>query len=862
MNSFNMSPATASPFSMSNFVVSTAASLVANAISALVVRYARSGLPIPLAVHRQELRNKLKEMPFIYKDIDTEVLCDFVDVNIQSLDLQGLREVSDSSLLSLEQRLQNRRKVLLLGNAGIGKTTYFRHTILCLLGGMKTGFLHRMEEVVPFYVPLKAVDNTKPWPIAHYVLQNNLYLAGDRGRRRLLRLAKKRRTMLFLDGYDEIFLDLGSREQINFIRKDLNCLMSKNVPTSGIDDKYFQTLYRELAECRVWLSSRREFYDSNSLDLSRSYISRQEPRECIGLALLGVMNSRMLLVQKIFDKYRSRANKYRELLSEELFLQQIDRSCSTELRELSQNPLFLTVMCYVYVTKALETNNPIVEWPAGASELISRCIDLLLRDIDAYKARDLPPAQKLALFRRRNVYEKEKRSFLPYFAWGVLKDRQNLFDIAYLNSKVVEFFSNQADGDEKWEIIETIRRNPMSPDSLGQQLVNQGIFVLVEKSGLAAKYDFAHRQFKEVLATQYLDVHEMEADILQLLDHEDYSEFVYTLMQGSRYREAIFRRLLENILHSPRQDYYGRLVSGCALLPLVGYDRSGPIEGFFIRVLAGNRCPRITRRFIECVPQSEALENAAIGALETGVSEKCRWKISLAAELLNRLRASRLLTELGRHLYRVAAINEILVDFLYFIYQLKSKSVSAHILKFDFPALLATGFAVAGGMREEAEIADMVAKGIRLLDLRTRTILLTALYTVSKSFFAQLANYPWSSAEIEANFHLVFFAKSEPDAWHKMLGKKENCYVVTRFSIESLSQIEAGKGHLREVGTVFVLETGDEEKKIKKLRTVGAEDISKLTVVQRGDIQEIGEAIRMEREAWGDRPIGFEFYID
>lgn len=136
MNSFNMSPATASPFSMSDFVVSTAASLVANAISALVVRYARSGLPIPLAVHRQELRNKLKEMPFIYKDIDTEVLCDFVDVNIQSLDLQGLREVSDSSLLSLEQRLQNRRKVLLLGNAGIGKTTYFRHTILCLLGGI------------------------------------------------------------------------------------------------------------------------------------------------------------------------------------------------------------------------------------------------------------------------------------------------------------------------------------------------------------------------------------------------------------------------------------------------------------------------------------------------------------------------------------------------------------------------------------------------------------------------------------------------------------------------------------------------------------------------------------------------------
>jgi len=848
-------------FSLGSFVTGTLASLAANAVSGLVSRYARIGLPVPLSVHKRELRITLREMPFIYKDIDSEVICDFVDVDIQSLDLNELRLSSTpTSTVSLERRVRDRRKVLLLGNAGIGKTTYIRHTILSLVNNKKPPFLYSGERVVPFYVPLKAVDNTSPWPIARYLLENNLYLSGDRGRRRLLRLARKKQVMLFLDGYDEVYLDLGSRDQVNFVRVDLNCLVGK-VPISVINDEYFQALYRELAECRVWLSSRKEFYASNPLDLERVYNARQFPLNCIGLALLGMTNSRMLLVRNIFNKYRSRAKAFRDLLSEELFLQQIDRSGNDELRDLSQNPLFLTMMCYVYVDRVLETEQPDVQWATSTSNLFFRCIDLLLRDIDAYKARGLPPAQRVALVRRRNAYEDEKRLFLAYFAWVVLRERRNVFDIRYINSKVLDFFGQQHPTQNTKKILETIRHSDTSPDSLGQQLANQGIFVLVEKHGNAVKYDFAHRRFKELLSVQYLNAHATESEVLQIVEREEFSELVYVLMQASRYRDAIFQRLLERALDASRQDYFGRLIAGCADLQIDGYDPSGAVEEFFIRALSGNRYPRITRKFIYFVRGTEALADAAFRGFEAGVSEGARWKIGLAAEVLSRIRPMQLLSQLGKNMYRVIKADTIFVDFLYFIYRLKTEVMHVNLPISDFAAFLATAFAGPVATATHHNPVDLVVEVVESLMVHTRTILLAALHANNPALFSQLLQVRWSSEEIEANVHLVNFAKTKPAVWLNFVTRKENLYVGTTHGVERLGQSANDEFHVQRLGLVFALE-GD--KSDKGVPTVPATDISRngLTSIPWDRIRKLEKGIRMENEARGDRRDDFEFYLD
>ena len=123
------------------------------------------GMPFSQARHLRDLSLRVRDMPFIYKDLGGSVEHDFVELDLQP----GEHPSPTSTTLSdprIAEPLRTRRRALILGPAGIGKTTLLRHTILHLIEakGRSDRFLAR-EYLVPFYVPLKALDNTEPRPL-------------------------------------------------------------------------------------------------------------------------------------------------------------------------------------------------------------------------------------------------------------------------------------------------------------------------------------------------------------------------------------------------------------------------------------------------------------------------------------------------------------------------------------------------------------------------------------------------------------------------------------------------------------------------------------------------------------------------
>lgn len=787
-----------------DFVQSVAASALASAAYNTAEYYARLGLPVPLAFHRRELRSMLRAMPFIYKDIESEVTVDFVDFDVEALDIVRLSSTEQlTSRAAAERRLQVRTKLMILGNAGIGKSTYVRRTILDILAGRFPPFLFDGERPVPFFVPLKAVDNFAPAPVLRYVLENNLYLRGARGLRRLRRLSEQRRVILFLDGYDEIGLDLGHQHQQNFVRDELNVLVGKSSPATLRAPDHLSVLYKPLMDCRVWLTSRKEFYAQNPLNLSRVFGTAAELIDCAVFGLLGVGNARAQLVRNIFDKYRRRATKYAELLSEELFLQEVDRAPNEELTRLSINPLFLTVMAYVYVHQVLDTENAAVEWTTqDAAALVVRCMDLLLRDLDEDKARDLPYSQRAALIRRRNAFEAEKRAFLPFFAWSVLNERRNVFDVQFVNRKAREFFamSSMAGKDA---ILRAIDRGAAATDSIGHQLANQGIFVLVGRTGSTARYDFAHQRFKEVLAAKYVEEKLSMNDVLALIEREDLAEFSYVLARQTRFGADIFRKVLSRATGSDRAAYFGRMAS--ELLNLMS-DREVPAAAasFLVEALTYDTDIAVTRNFISTAARTQELIDAAKGAVLRGIEERSRRLFTLGATVLEAHAPLQLAELLMTHFDRAVAAPELSLDTLVLAYTHRPESVFSRLnYLVESPKTFAEfAHTLATETPATEPLPEYAREAIERLSLRDTATLLSAVESINPALFTALRRIVWAREETEAVLHIVSFARSAPDYWARIAGLGRSVFVVTKVA---LSRANLAEGERRPyIGGVYV----------------------------------------------------------
>jgi NACHT domain len=508
----------------------------------------------PVRRYRSALNEQIRMMPFIYADLQGDVLNDFVELEIHTLDKGTvIRKSGRQGLLRDRERLRRSRRIIFLGDAGMGKTTFQRFAISSLLKTSNLdGFVYPKESVVPVYVPLKLVDNSAPFPIIRFLMSANQLFNTSYGLRRLTRYANDKRLFLFLDGYDEVAADAGT----NHLKEELTKLFgpsmsrkSKYVVSKTESAALHDVLVNTLRSCRIWLSSRREFFEHNLIPMDS--IQNAGADTIAALEVGGVGQNRIHLVRNIFDKYRRREPEfYKPLLNEEYFISEVDRMPEGDIRDLSFNPLFLTVMSYVYVSKVAQEHRHDVEWLShGLEDLIIACVRLLLVDLDKDKARDLLPAHRDGLLRRRNEYAKEKEAFLMYFAAELLFEGTGAFTLESLRAAVRAFVAA-----ENWvsknEILSQMGDSKSNRPDFSLQMVYAGIFILIASVDRHRYYDFPHRRFRELLALRYVNTAPRYCGALLRIDRVHFQEFLRLLRNSNLIRQRDFQvSVLQHILH-------------------------------------------------------------------------------------------------------------------------------------------------------------------------------------------------------------------------------------------------------------------------------------------------------------------------
>jgi len=510
-------------------VWSVARSLVVSRISKWLDKRLTFQL-LALGKYRTNLNGRLLDMPFLYKDMHLSAKDDYVEMLLSTADASakplGAPQVDYRTPLL---RFRQARRALLFGDGGFGKTTLFRHVILRSLEGKKA-VRPFDRNVIPIFVALKAVRLSSEFPILDCIQASAPYFAGENGYRRLSKLARQGRLAIFLDGYDEMPYSGGADHAV----KELQTFFGrcdKRQPNFFEAQKDF---YVHAQSCRVYLSSRREFFFYNQFAVS-SDVVRWLAR--------GLGDRRAELVGRIFARYQSSNEYFNDILDEELFLQQLAESCDSQLIELSYSPLFLTVICYIYVEglKAAGRAGADSVFANGAHGLIDKCISLLISDIDEYKARGLNDVQRLALLNRRSSFPSEKFEFLQFFAANLYENDIGIFDRAEIIRIGATYFANRPGTPE------SLVRGLESSDptvNIVDQLVFCGVFVVVDVRKGQRVFDFPHRSFREALAVGYYSRAENVGQLLSKFDRPSFGELALVFVENSVAGERILQAVL------------------------------------------------------------------------------------------------------------------------------------------------------------------------------------------------------------------------------------------------------------------------------------------------------------------------------
>ncbi|MCC6257884.1 MAG: NACHT domain-containing protein [Chitinophagaceae bacterium] len=464
----------------------------------------------------KSIEEDIKNMPFIYKgDIDSTIIGDYEeDIQASQLTSNNLvllkQHKPKSNSLSKLETFKSYHKILIVGDAGIGKTTFLRYIVLSRIQNKKIDYIPNLNKLLPVFVSLKAIKNGDKSPILNYLLSKTSLFEGPKGIDRLAKYIQTGRLLLILDGYDEIGF---SEQQANFAKIELGALVSSTIkqssPNLELLNTRFLSLYRDFAKCKVWISTRELFYNNNPL---QSFDSIDDPvfygnahRYFAAVYLSGLGQKRLPFVEAIFNRYKSNSPLCREFLDAESFIISIDRTKDEELIKLSKWPLYLTIMCYLHVIKVKEAQTIITDWDNKIKTLINNCIDALLEDKDEYKVRSLSTAERKAFMDRRSSYTNEKKKFLGYLSYKLIEEEKNLFDENYLIEKALEYFNTKSISSNNELIISELENPSHNNPNLVTQILQADIFTAGSIGSAKKDYDFPHRRFRDILAINYIE---------------------------------------------------------------------------------------------------------------------------------------------------------------------------------------------------------------------------------------------------------------------------------------------------------------------------------------------------------------------
>ncbi|MVN92664.1 NACHT domain-containing protein [Mucilaginibacter aquatilis] len=591
-------------------------------------------------------------MPFIYKDIDLEVLEDYVDIEVQFVETSSLKPVHVIKNSKPLEKLNQNYKAIFIGSAGMGKSTFFRYATLSILNNKYPYFLAALKKQIPIFISLKAVPNFGKSPILRTLLEDTSFLRHD-GIKKLSSLTAKSKVFFLLDGYDEISFTTSN----NHIRYELGLLLSTtmdvDVDEDCIDTKYLQ-IYKNITRCNVWLSTREEFYRLNPIGIKASSMKESSTRpfskDFIAVQLRGLGDNRLVLVKKIFDKYRSRSKRFAELLDEEVFIEEIDTHQDEEMVRLSKRPLFLTILCYIHVNHLLENDEKTFAVLPYLNELVLECIKVLLSDLDKFKVREYSAEQKkLAFVKRRSNYLYEKTEFLKYFAFELLLSGENIFNVNSLTKYVRVFFEKHLSNDNTLAIMAELDQPRSNNPTFVMQLILSGVFVVVNANPDNLLYDFPHRRFKEVLATEALKNPHMFDYFISKIKSRNLSEFVLIVFKYYKERQDdIMKSLFDGWDNDEDQLYSSQLI-----VNIINQNPTFKIDNYILRylrdVIDANSYNKIyTELVLKSKDNFYAIKSLILDNIERYIIEGSLHSVNTILELGEFVNPNFLQTQLGQ----------------------------------------------------------------------------------------------------------------------------------------------------------------------------------------------------------------------
>jgi hypothetical protein len=643
------------------------------------------------ASHLRDLKGKINKMPFLYEDLEARVMDDYVDIKQQPLDSDTLRPPAQRKVeLPTAEKLRNSRKVLFVGGAGIGKTTYQRFHVLRIIADQsKVEFLQSAEKPLPFFVPLRAVDNSVKFPILKYLCSSSPMLSSlplGGAIRSLIKLAETGKLFLFLDGYDEIQF-ASATPGGGYIRDELNLMMGSTSlpkPADGQKHDLYKTFYDSLETCRIWLSSRREFF----LQYPVSLFAPVKRQTVSAIELIGLGDKRFSLVRKIFEKYRGRANKseelfdkFEELFDAEYFVHQIDTSTERELRSLSFNPLFLTIMCFIYAESVIKNKKYDVQWASSFNNLINKCIQLLLHELDERKVKEFSGAKLQALTDRRGEFVPEKEEFLRYFAFELFDEEKNFFDRSYVEEKARCFFKGEPRSPARERILAVLEDESVEkPPDIVWQLINTSIFIIVDTHGSTCLYDFPHLRFREMLAAEYLDKHKSGVGyLIDNLQEGSLNELLYVYFNRSSSQDTILEAIFAKLRNCDECEYYSKLLINCLEKKPNSYNPSPSIHRFFTDCLNCSAHFSISSEIFAYFSPSEDFVQFANRRFKESFEERKFFSLSLSSHILHRYNEGMLWSRIREIvLPKFDVADEVVVELI-----LKHEEISEHLKKLE-----------------------------------------------------------------------------------------------------------------------------------------------------------------------------------
>lgn len=537
----------------------------------------------PRSRYKARLRRKLVEMPFLFRDMQLSARDDYVALDVLTAsdgELRSPQRKTYSDHRGPIAKFEAYRKAFLFADGGYGKTTLFRNLALEALARRPWQKFLGVRGLLPVYVPLKVVQTAVDFAVMDAIQSSDPYFSGPRGLSRLRRLGSKGKLIFLLDGYDEMPYTGG----FDHVKRELEALFEKNsmaeLTALGYASVFersaeYGPVYRALRDSRIYLASRREFFEYNPVIA---------PADVQTWLVRGLDDRRITLVEKIFSKYRAKTvSSSGKALNSELFLQQLSRA-DREIVDLSRSPLFLTVMCYIYVTQGASDKSEV--FSSGAGELVRICIGLLLQDLDEYKSREFDNATRIAISNRRSAYPAEKLAFLEFFAKSLYEDDLSYFGEDYVTDVARDYFKKESRSMSAEEILRGLDLNDATVNIV-RQIILSGLFVLVEMRGESKYLDFPHRKFREVLAIDYFLREPTSAAVVSTLIGRKYSELALLFVEQSASGRLIVSELINRISSRQAESHHsGLLVDMLGRLPadeaesavrdLLGRLRSGP----------------------------------------------------------------------------------------------------------------------------------------------------------------------------------------------------------------------------------------------------------------------------------------------